>query len=72
MSKLVDLQPNESTRHPAQEAYKNTLAKHHSWLIRNGAYLAMNFLPNQGALYRQVGVMNQLFIVILFLLFLHE
>lgn len=56
MSKLVDLQPNESTKHPAQDAYKKTLAKHHSWLIRNGAYLAMNFLPNQRALYRQVSI----------------
>ncbi|XP_001950705.1 ceramide-1-phosphate transfer protein [Acyrthosiphon pisum] len=53
MSKLVGLQPNDSTTHSAQEAYSQTLAKHHSWLIRNGALFAMNFLPCQKDLYNQ-------------------
>ncbi|XP_060881109.1 ceramide-1-phosphate transfer protein [Metopolophium dirhodum] len=53
MSKLVHLQPNDSTKHCAQEAYNKTLARHHSWIIRNGALFAMNFLPCQKALYNQ-------------------
>ncbi|CAI6368562.1 unnamed protein product [Macrosiphum euphorbiae] len=53
MSKLVYLQPNDSTRHCAQEAYSETLAKHHSWIIRHGALFAMNFLPCQKDLYNQ-------------------
>jgi len=53
MSKLLQLQPNDSTRSSAQEAYSQTLAKHHTWLIRNGALFAMNFLPCQRVLYNQ-------------------
>jgi len=56
MSKLLQLQPNDSTRSSAQEAYSQTLAKHHTWLIRNGALFAMNFLPCQRVLYNQVGI----------------
>lgn len=58
MSKLVNLKPNDSTTHCAQEAYNQTLARHHSWIIRNGALFAMNFLPCQKALYDQVGMTN--------------
>jgi len=58
MSKLVHLQPNDSTKHCAQEAYNKTLARHHSWIIRNGALFAMNFLPCQKALYNQVRMRN--------------
>ncbi|KAL4149526.1 hypothetical protein QTP88_003459 [Uroleucon formosanum] len=54
MSKLVNLKPNDSTTHCAQEAYNQTLARHHSWIIRNGALFAMNFLPCQKALYDQI------------------
>ncbi|VVC40676.1 Hypothetical protein CINCED_3A022085 [Cinara cedri] len=53
MSKLIDLQPTESTTYIAQGAYSQTLAKHHSFWIRHGAYLAMNFLPCQKNLYLQ-------------------
>jgi len=53
MSKLLHLKPNESTKHSAIESYNQTLAKHHTWLIRHGARLAMNFLPCQENLYCQ-------------------
>ncbi|XP_025191895.1 ceramide-1-phosphate transfer protein [Melanaphis sacchari] len=53
MSKLLQLQPNDSTKRSAKEAYSQTLAKHHTWLIRNGAMFAMNFLPSQRILYNQ-------------------
>jgi len=53
MTKLLDLQPTDSTVHAAQESYNQTLARHHSWLVRKGALLAMNLLPCQKALYRQ-------------------
>lgn len=60
MSKLLDLEPTESTKHSAIEAYNQTLAKHHSWLIRNGARLSMNLLPCQKNLYNQVGLSQTL------------
>lgn len=53
MSKLIYLQPNDSTKHSAQQAYNQTLARHHTWLIRNAALFAMNFLPCQRVLYNQ-------------------
>ncbi|XP_022168135.1 ceramide-1-phosphate transfer protein [Myzus persicae] len=53
MSKLVHLQPDDSTKHCAQEAYSKTLARHHTWIIRNGALFAMKFLPCQKVLYNQ-------------------
>ncbi|XP_015371383.1 PREDICTED: ceramide-1-phosphate transfer protein [Diuraphis noxia] len=58
MSKLIHLQPDDSTKHCAQEAYNQTLARHHTWIIRNGALFAMNFLPCQKVLYKQVGIFN--------------
>lgn len=60
MSKLLELQPTESTTPAAQEAYNKTLAKHHSWFIRNAARLSMNLLPCQSTLYHQV---NNLFVI---------
>lgn len=68
MSKLVDLQPNDKTTHCAQEAYSKTLAKHHSWIIRNGALFAMNFLPCQKDLYYQVGMTNYFFEILCIML----
>lgn len=64
MTKLVDLKPTESTVRAAQESYSKTLAKHHSWLIRNGAILAMNLLPCQKTLYHQVSILHQLNVII--------
>jgi len=60
MSKLLKLKPTESTTSAAQEAYNKTLAKHHSWLIRNAARLSMNLLPCQSTLYHQVSNSFQL------------
>lgn len=54
MSKLIDLEPTQSTTHVAQEAYTQTLAKHHSFFIRHAAYFSMNLLPCQKNLYHQV------------------
>ncbi|XP_050429004.1 ceramide-1-phosphate transfer protein [Adelges cooleyi] len=59
MTKLCQLEPKDSTSSSAIEAYDITLAKHHSWLIRTGARMAMKFLPNQETLYHQaVGESN--------------
>lgn len=57
MSKLLQLKPNESTTHAAIKSYNKTLANHHTWLIRHGARLAMNFLPCQKNLFCQVSVL---------------
>jgi len=58
MTKLVHLRPNDSTTPCAQEAYNQTLAKHHTWIIRNGALFAMKFLPCQKDLCNQVGILT--------------
>lgn len=64
MTKLIDLKPTESTVRAAQESYSKTLAKHHSWLIRNGAILAMNLLPCRKTLYHQVSILHLLYVII--------
>lgn len=71
MSKLCDLQPTESTKGSAIEAYNKTLAKHHTWLIRNAARLAMNFLPSQKTLYHQVNcLLCSLLIISIIIIFI--
>ncbi|CAN9501746.1 unnamed protein product [Ophioblennius macclurei] len=42
-----------------REAYKNTLAKHHTWLVRSAADLAFIAMPERGFFFRLVCVQNQ-------------
>lgn len=45
LSKVEDLEDHEKTCQSSQDAYKNTLGKHHPWLIQKAAMLAMHTLP---------------------------
>lgn len=45
LERLIELQPNDKTSTMALDAYKDSLANHHPWLIRNGAKVAMYTLP---------------------------
>ncbi|CAG9854685.1 unnamed protein product [Phyllotreta striolata] len=54
LKKLGDLKDDESTCASCKEAYEQTLAKHHPFIIRSGAYVAMYSLPTRGVLLAQV------------------
>jgi len=45
LDKVKDLEDHEKTCSVSQESYRNTLGKHHPWLIQKGAILAMHTLP---------------------------
>uniref|UniRef100_A0A1B6CAC8 Glycolipid transfer protein domain-containing protein n=1 Tax=Clastoptera arizonana TaxID=38151 RepID=A0A1B6CAC8_9HEMI len=54
LKRVSELQPNDNTNTVGQEVYNNTLAKHHSWLIRKGAHIAMYVLPTKDVLFTRV------------------
>lgn len=51
---LGELQPNDKTHTCCQIAYNQTLAAHHSWLIRKGAVMAMYTMPTRDQLLGRV------------------
>ena len=51
---LGELQPNDKTCAVCQNAYNNTLAQYHPWLIRKGAVMAMYTLPTRDQLLNRV------------------
>ena len=52
--KLSTAQGHDRTDLLAKDAYRSTLAKHHSWLIQRGVLLALHMLPNRDDLIRRV------------------
>jgi len=54
LGKIDGLKDSEGTSHVAKEAYTDTLAKYHPWLIQKGAILAMYALPNKKDLISKV------------------
>lgn len=48
------IEPNERTHSICQTAYNETLAQHHSWLIRKGAIVAMYAMPTREQLLNRV------------------
>lgn len=52
--KLAELAENEKVHQTCKTAYENTLAKHHPWVVRKGALVAMYALPTQGELLKRV------------------
>jgi len=54
LDKIDGLKDSEGTSHVAKEAYTDTLAKYHPWLIQKGAILAMYALPNKKDLISKV------------------
>lgn len=54
LQRLGDLDDNEKSNGICQVAYNETLAKHHPWLIRKGAGVAMYALPTKTQLLNRV------------------
>nr|XP_023029251.1 ceramide-1-phosphate transfer protein [Leptinotarsa decemlineata] len=54
LKKLGDLKDEESTSTACREAYDQTLSKHHTFLIRNGARIAIYTLPTKEVLLKRV------------------
>ncbi|KAI9583493.1 ceramide-1-phosphate transfer protein [Glossina fuscipes] len=54
LSRLASLTEFDKTQLACKLAYEMTLAKHHPWVIRKGALVAMYALPTQGELLKRV------------------
>ncbi|BFG05745.1 ceramide-1-phosphate transfer protein [Drosophila madeirensis] len=54
LKRLQDLQNDEKTASVCRAAYDDTLGKHHAFLIRKGARLAMYAMPSRGDLLDRV------------------
>ncbi|CAH0557945.1 unnamed protein product [Brassicogethes aeneus] len=54
LKKLSDLNNEDDTCYVCKESYLETLANHHTFLIRNGAKLAIYTLPKRGELLNRV------------------
>lgn len=54
LKKISELQDDENTSGACREAYDLTLAEHHSFLIRNGARIAIYTLPTKKNLLTRV------------------
>lgn len=48
------LSENDSTHHCCKDAYECTLARHHPWVVRKAANVAMYTLPVQQELLKRV------------------
>lgn len=54
--RVGDLKECDKTHGCCKIAYNDTLAKHHPWLIRNGALVAMYAMPTKGELLKRTGL----------------
>lgn len=54
LHKLSTLEPHERTCSACQIAYNETLAQHHSWIVRKGAVVAMYAMPTREQLLTKV------------------
>ncbi|XP_070699318.1 glycolipid transfer protein domain-containing protein 2 [Pempheris klunzingeri] len=62
LEKLAETPVAGRLRSPSElcrEAYQNTLANHHTWLVRRAAELAFIAMPERGFFFRLVCVQNQ-------------
>lgn len=50
LKRISEIELDESTSHIGSTSYNETLGKYHGWLIRKGAYVAMQFLPKKKTL----------------------
>lgn len=63
MRQLGDLSDGDKTSSCCQDAYNKTLAKHHPWVIRKAAIVAMYAMPNREGLLKKVnGFLGQTFL----------
>lgn len=51
---MGDLKEDDSTVHVCREAYEQTLAKYHTFIVKKGAKLAMYAMPTRGQLLKKV------------------
>lgn len=54
LKNVGELQEDDNTAHVCREAYEQTLAQHHTFLVRKGAKLAMYAMPTRGQLLKKV------------------
>ncbi|XP_066996686.1 ceramide-1-phosphate transfer protein [Anabrus simplex] len=54
LERVGELKCDDKTTTVCQEAYNETLAKYHPWIIRKGAIVAMYSLPNRNGLLQKV------------------
>jgi len=54
LQQLCDLSEVDKTASCCQDAYNKTLAKHHPWVIRKAAIVAMYTMPTREALFKKV------------------
>lgn len=54
LQQLGDLSDVDKTACSCQDAYNKTLAKHHPWVIRKAAIVAMYTMPTREALFKKV------------------
>lgn len=54
LKRLSEMKEDDNTSQACKECYNSTLAKHHPFLVRNGAKLAMYAMPNRTDLFRKV------------------
>lgn len=54
LQRVSQLEQQDNTSVVCREAYEQTLARHHTFLVKNGAKLAMYALPNRDELLKRV------------------
>ncbi|XP_011161159.1 ceramide-1-phosphate transfer protein [Solenopsis invicta] len=54
LQQLGDLTDVDKTTYCCQDAYNKTLAKHHQWVVRKAAVVAMYAMPTREALFKKV------------------
>lgn len=54
LQQLGDLADIDKTAYCCQDAYNKTLAKHHPWVIRKAAVVAMYTMPTREVLFKKV------------------
>ncbi|XP_046432065.1 ceramide-1-phosphate transfer protein isoform X2 [Neodiprion pinetum] len=54
LRQLGELSDGDKTSACCQDAYNKTLAKHHPWIIRKGAVVAMYAMPTRELLFKKV------------------
>ncbi|XP_011495375.1 PREDICTED: ceramide-1-phosphate transfer protein [Ceratosolen solmsi marchali] len=54
LRQLSELSDSDNTSTSCQDAYNMTLAKHHSWIIRKAAVVAMYTMPSRAVLFKKV------------------
>lgn len=57
LKSVGELKEDEYTGPICREAYEKTLAKHHSFIVKNGAKLAMYTMPTRDQLLKRVSVL---------------